>query len=199
MAQKNTTAYIILGLLNHEDLSGYDLKKHIDLAISQFWDVGYGQLYPTLKALEKEGSITGKPVLSDKGPSRILYSITANGRKKLLEWLLQPEEKEYVRYEILLKLYFGSMSGTESHIKRIEGFKEQHNAGLKQLQFFKSNLERVFDENPDHFYYFLTVLFGEHMYKAYMEWADEAIQFIQNNIQPLEHRKEDTLETPENP
>ena len=49
MAQQNTTAYILLGLLSHEPASGYDLKKKIDLMISQFWEVGYGQLYPTLR------------------------------------------------------------------------------------------------------------------------------------------------------
>jgi DNA-binding PadR family transcriptional regulator len=60
MSKENTTEYIVLGLLMHEDLSGYDLKKHIDQSISQFWEVGYGQLYPTLKELEQAGYISGR-------------------------------------------------------------------------------------------------------------------------------------------
>ena len=44
MAKDNTTRYIILGLLNHEPLSGYDMKKQIDIMVSQFWNVGYIQI-----------------------------------------------------------------------------------------------------------------------------------------------------------
>jgi DNA-binding PadR family transcriptional regulator len=196
MAQKNTTAFIVLGLLVHEDASGYDLKKKIDLAISQFWDVGYGQLYPTLKTLEEEGSIIGTPIQSAKGPDRIVYAITESGREKLTNWLLLPNEKEYVRYEILLKLFFGSLSNPEENMKRIEAFRERHTADLKQIQMAKVNLEGVLEENQDHLYYYLTALFGEHIYKAYLDWADEAIGYISKNIASEENRKEVQNETP---
>ncbi|MNI96905.1 hypothetical protein D3C73_1554540 [compost metagenome] len=39
---------------------------------------------------------------------------------------------------------------------------------------FKSNLERVLHTEKDHLYFYLTVLFGEHVYKAYLDWAEEA-------------------------
>jgi len=182
MAQKNTITYIVLGLLVHEDSSGYDLKKKIDLMISQFWDVGYGQLYPTLKMLEKEGSITGMPTQSAKGPDRIVYTITDSGKQKLIYWLSLPNEKEYVRYEILLKLFFGSLSNPSESLKRIEAFRERHTADLQHIRMSKANLEGVLKENQDHLYYYLTALFGEHIYKAYVGWADEAVQFINKNI-----------------
>ncbi|MDP4153630.1 MAG: PadR family transcriptional regulator [Bacillota bacterium] len=196
MPQKNTTAYIILGLLAHEDSSGYDLKKKIDVMISQFWDVGYGQLYPTLKVLEKEGSIKGATVQSEKGPDRIVYSITDAGRQKLTQWMSLPLEKEYIRYEILLKLFFGSLSNPEDNIRRIEAFQKQHEVDYKMISMFKSNLERVFGENKDHLYYYLTVLFGEHIYKAYLDWASEALLFIQKNI--INNERDADNETPEN-
>lgn len=198
MAQKNTTAYIILGLLAHEDSSGYDLKKEINHMISRFWDVGYGQLYPTLKALEKEGSITGAPAQSDKGPDRIVYAITDAGKQKLIDWLSLPNEKEYIRYEILLKLFFGNLSSPMNAIKRIEAFQKQHEKDLQLIRSYKANLESVFEENRDHLYYYLTVLFGEHIYKAYLEWADEALAFINKNIISEEDKKGIHDETPEN-
>ena len=101
MAKANTTAYIILGLLAHEELSGYDIKKKIDSMIRYFWEVGYGQIYPTLKTLEAEGMITKKSAGSSKGPEKYLYHITDEGRDALKEWLEIPETKEYTRYEIL--------------------------------------------------------------------------------------------------
>lgn len=190
MAQKNNTAYIILGLLAHKDSSGYDLKKEIDHKISIFWNVGYGQLYPTLKMLEEDGSIIGKPEKSEKGPDRIIYSITEKGKKKLIDWLSLPNEKEYVRYEILLKLFFGNLSDPTNTIQRIAAFQKQHEENLQLMQSFKVNLESVFQENTDHLYYYLTVLFGEHIYKAYLAWADEALAFINENLVSEEDKKE---------
>lgn len=198
MAQKNTTAYIILGLLAHEDSSGYDLKKEIDHMISQFWDVGYGQLYPTLKMLEEEGSIIGTPAKSEKGPDRIVYAITDAGKQKLIDWLSLPNEKEYVRYEILLKLFFGNLSSPSTAIKRIEAFQKQHEEDLQLIRSYKANLESAFQENRDHLYYYLTVLFGEHIYKAYLEWADEALAFINKNIVSEEDKKGIHYEASEN-
>ena len=186
MAQKNTTAFIVLGLLSHEDSSGYDLKKKVEHMISQFWDVGYGQLYPTLKTLEQEGSVTGIPTPSEKGPDRIVYSITESGRQKLKEWLRLPNEKEYIRYEILLKLFFGSLSTPEDNLKRIEAFREQHESDLTLIQQYQENLKAVMSQSDDHLYYYLTTLFGEHIYRAYVEWAKEAAALIKDNLKQKE-------------
>lgn len=189
MAEKNTTAYIILGLLAHEASSGYDLKKKIDTMISRFWDVGYGQLYPTLKVLEKEGAVTGRPVRSSKGPDRIVYAITEAGRQKLAGWLSQPNEKEHVRYEILLKLFFGSLGSPADHVRMVEAFRERNAENLRLIRSAETNLEAVFPESRDHLYYYLTALFGEYVYRAYVEWADEAAAFLRDNLASGEKEK----------
>ena len=178
MAQQNTTAYILLGLLSHEPASGYDLKKKIDLMISQFWEVGYGQLYPTLRTLQQQGDITGEEAPSQKGPARTVYTITPAGRQKLAGWLALPGEKESVRYEILLKLFFGSLSEPGQNIARITAFRERQTQSLALIEAFKSNLGRVLGDSPDHLYYYLTVLIGEQIYKAYLTWADEALKLL---------------------
>ena len=83
MVKDNNTRYVLLGLLSHEPLSGYDIKKRIDQSISQFWNVGYGQIYPTLALLEKEGLI--ERILSEnaKGPQRNVFAITNKGHTLL--------------------------------------------------------------------------------------------------------------------
>lgn len=180
MAKENTTAYIILGLLEHENLSGYDIKKKIDLMISHFWEVGYGQIYPTLKVLEESGRIVKRPGETYKGPERNLYSITESGRGALTEWLKIPEIKDHIRYEILLKLFFGKMLSVEENLKRIELYRETHLENLKTIQFFKQNLQQVLSEDEDHLYYYLTVLFGEKVYEAYLSWTEEAKGLLEN-------------------
>ena len=57
MAREKRINMVILGLLSHEDLTGYDMKKRIDNSISFFWNGSFGNIYPTLKELE---DFTGK-------------------------------------------------------------------------------------------------------------------------------------------
>jgi DNA-binding PadR family transcriptional regulator len=182
MAKENKTLYIILGLLQHEDLSGYDIKKKIDIMISHFWEAGYGQIYPTLKQLVENGDVLKADVESNKGPDRIVYSITDAGRNKLIQWLKIPEVNDTVRYEILLKLFFGNLVSAEDNVDRIVKFQSEQEDKLEMISQFKKNLLAVLPENQDHLYYYLTVLFGEKIYKAYLEWAQEALRLLDENV-----------------
>ncbi len=44
---------VILGLLAHEDSTGYDIKKKIDEPISFFWKGSFGSIYLALTDMEK--------------------------------------------------------------------------------------------------------------------------------------------------
>ena len=178
MSKKNTTRYIILGLLNHENMSGYDIKKRIDIMVSHFWSVGYGQIYPTLSEMEREGLIVKCAEVNARGPQKNTYSITEEGRSSLGGWLLLPEEKEYTKYEILLKLFFGSHLPVQNHMDRIAAFQERGLENLKMIRLFKEDLGSVLSKESDHLYYYMTVLFGEHVYSAYVKWADEAMELL---------------------
>lgn len=178
MPKENTTIYAILGLLTHKDMSGYDIKKTIDMTISYYWDVGYGQIYPTLKTLEKDGLVTKSVKTNGKGPNRIVYSITEAGKEKLTGWLSNPAGKEYVKYEILLKICFGNLLPFDENIKKISEFQDKSKKNLEMMNMFKENLDKVMEEDEAHHYYYLTVLFGLHTYKAYVNWADEAMEIL---------------------
>lgn len=180
MSKENKTRYALLGLLNHEDLTGYEIKKRIDNSLKLFWDAGFGQIYPTLKLLEKDGHLRSYSKKEDNESDKIYYSITETGKNELMDWLKRPVEKENVKYEILLKLFFGGAQSLENNINNIAEFKDRNEGTLELLQSFKSNLEQVLDGDNDHIYYYLTVLFGEKVYKAYLEWADEAILILKD-------------------
>jgi DNA-binding PadR family transcriptional regulator len=188
MGKDNITQYIILGLLTHENMSGYDLKKKIDLMISQFWNVGYGQLYPSLKTMEQEGAICGHAEPSALGPERTVYAITEKGREQLEEWLRQPVKKESVRYEILLKTFFGGLLPPQETRSKIADFRGRSSEALQLLSQFEDNLQGVLPEDKDHLYFLLTVLFGKHVYQAYLDWAQEADQLIASYFNKNETR-----------
>ena len=62
MAKDRKIDLVILGLLFHEDLTGYDIKKRIDGAISFFWKWSFGSIYPALDDMEKSWLIKKRKI-----------------------------------------------------------------------------------------------------------------------------------------
>jgi len=57
MANTKKMDYVLLGLLSHEPMTGYEMKKRLDTTLRFFWGGSYGSIYPTLNQLEKENKI----------------------------------------------------------------------------------------------------------------------------------------------
>ena len=91
MAKDRKIDMVILGLLSHESLTGYDIKKRIDGAIRFFWKGSYGSIYPALAAMETEGLVTRVAEtdsdVGSGGREKTAYAVTDNGRQVLLRWL----------------------------------------------------------------------------------------------------------------
>ena len=86
MSRERKIDMVILGLLSHETLTGYDIKKRIDGAISFFWKGSFGNIYPALQDLEKQGLIIKKDA-STGGRPKNMYQITNRGIKVLTAWI----------------------------------------------------------------------------------------------------------------
>ena len=176
MAKDRKIDMVILGLLSHEDATGYDIKKKIDGQIRFFWKGSFGSIYPALSEMVKLGQIekvsediSGK----ENKRERIMYRITDKGREALKEWLADRKQSNELKYEMLLKLFFGGAADRETAISTIESFEAEVKEDLETLKFYKSNLERIKDEE-DHLYYYLTTLFGIETYEAYLKWCAKA-------------------------
>lgn len=164
---------VILGLLAHEDMTGYDIKKRIDHEISFFWKGSFGSIYPALNSMLQAGQVEKTGDSSGSGRERILYRITGAGRRALQDWLKDSRASNDLKYETLVKLFFGGAAGRETAIRNIGLFEKQIRKDLETLTFFRKNLEQVLQEE-DHLYYYLTVLFGIETYEAYLKWCAEA-------------------------
>jgi len=181
MKRENRTTYIILGFLNHENLTGYEIKKRIDYSLRFFWGAGFGQIYPTLSQMHEDGLVIKRSDRMGQKLERIIYSITDEGRKQLKNWLSLPVENEIVKYEILLKLFFGSLLDEDKNIENIMAFKDKYTKQLSILNSFETELMQIQNNSPEHLYYLLTVLFGEKVYKAYLDWTQEAIDLLEKS------------------
>lgn len=172
MANTRKMDYVLLGLLSHESMTGYEMKKRLDTTLRFFWGGSYGSIYPTLNQLEKEGKVT-KEDTSINGREKISYSITGYGKETLKEWLQKPVEKDEIRYETLLKLFFGNETGFERTKDHIERFEEKCKNELAVLNMFAENLIQYLEDDT-HKHYYLTVKFGINTYEAYLKWCKEA-------------------------
>ena len=178
MASDNKMNLVILGLLDHEDLTGYDIKKRIDGSLRYFWKGSFGSIYPALSSLEESGLIKKvKGKSSSTGREKIVYKITAAGRKNLLAWLSESKSSNTLKYETLLKLYFGGVADNGVSIATITEFEKEVEADLAVLNTYKKNLNKVLDER-DHVFFYLTVTFGIETYEAYLRWCTDAKKIL---------------------
>lgn len=173
MANEKKIDCVILGLLNHEELTGYEIKKRMDTTLKYFWGASYGSIYPTLRDIVKRGLAVKREEI-ESGRAKLIYTITSEGKQYLMEWLKNPVEKDELRYETLLKLFFGDEAGTEQTLAHIEAFEKKIEGELPYLLAARHSLEQVKQDDRAHLYFLLTVNFGIKTYQGYLEWCKEA-------------------------
>ena len=86
-----TLKYAILGLINRETMTGYDLMKVFNMELVNFWYAKHSQIYPELKKLTDEGMITFETLPEGDKLRKKIYSITEKGKQDFQNWLLQQD------------------------------------------------------------------------------------------------------------
>jgi DNA-binding PadR family transcriptional regulator len=112
--------------------TGYEIKKAIDGSTRFFWTASFGQIYPELKRLEKEGLVRSKQEPRGK-VNRTFYELTSEGEQALQAWLTDGENTIFeIRDEGLLRLFFSDVLSQEDVLANLRG----------QQQLFEMVLER---------------------------------------------------------
>lgn len=180
MANEKKIDRVILGLLSHEELTGYEIKKRMDTTLKYFWSASYGSIYPALNDLVNRGLATKREDKENKR-NKLIYTITDDGRNYLKEWLTVPVEKDELRYETMLKIFFGNEQDKEQVLSHIKLFWEKIEKELLYLLKAEKVLKDCLGDDIAHKYYLLTVKFGLKTYRTYLEWCEEAENFLMEN------------------
>ncbi|GIK58317.1 MAG: PadR family transcriptional regulator [Chloroflexi bacterium] len=96
--------FVILGFLEAESLTGYDLKKRFAASETFHWSGNNNQIYTALVQLYNEGLVNKEVQDQERGPSRKVYSITPEGQTVLRHWLLTSPELPQLRHPFLAQL-----------------------------------------------------------------------------------------------
>ncbi len=73
---------VVLSLLAHREMYGYEIAHSIKTATQDLLNVGEGVLYPALHLMESRLLLRSRSVRVD-GRMRIYYSVTAKGKARL--------------------------------------------------------------------------------------------------------------------
>jgi len=175
------TRYVLLGLLQEEELSGYEMKKIIDIRMSFFWQESFGQIYPELSKMIVEELIDFSNTKSTGKIKRekIRYKITLKGEKELKEWMEAENEKDTSRSEFLLKMFLSTDKNVEEMRKHIIHFKEQSEQKLQLFNLFDLQLNQVIEMHNNHKQILWVLNLGIRQAKLYIDWSKEILERLE--------------------
>ena len=190
-------------------MSGYDIKKMVEVGLSYFWNVSYGQIFPVLNKLVDDGWATKRADPKSGGRRRQEYRATAKGRRAFQVWLQQPSGLPQLRDELKLKFFLTSRSPSEEGVRLLIEYGEQQRAHLDMLLESEVVLRSALNqpempedllelqgalgwgENPDTrdyahelLVFYLTLRSGILVAKARVAWVDEVLPVMRDGKLP---------------
>jgi DNA-binding PadR family transcriptional regulator len=111
----------ILGLLKQQPMHGYQLSRELGESLGGFWRVSYGSLYPTLRRLERDGSVEPEQTEAVGGRRKTVYRITESGEQAFLELLQEtPAEGSAEDTRFRVRFAFFRYLPPETRIRLLE-------------------------------------------------------------------------------
>ena len=174
-------AHAILGLLQQEERTGYDLKTScFDQCIAHLWPADQAQIYRTLDKLVGQEWITCTVEIQSDRPNRKVYSVTEAGQAELIRWLQCPQPLPTVRDPLLVQLHFGAQLPDEAILQLLEEqltarrqkLAECENIDLPTLSDRSASREQILQR--------LGLELAIRREQTYIDWLKTAIEAIGN-------------------
>lgn len=140
--------YALLGLLREQQDYGYHLKRRFDDRVGALWDLNIGQVYQTLRALERSGHVVAVEAAPDvENPGRHLYALTPKGERALDRWAQKSAARPRpLRDETLVRLLLLEPSRRDEVLDRLA---EQEAAYRKQMARLVAQKRRAESETTE--------------------------------------------------
>ena len=140
-----STSYLVLGLVQRGGpITPYDLKRQVAATLGHFWSFPHALLYKEPARLVELGLLTEER--EPGGRRRRMFTITADGRAALGEWLARPSLRPTeLRDAGLLQLFFMDM-GTPAQRRVLA--EAQLDIHLKNLATYKADWRAERESDP---------------------------------------------------
>ena len=134
---KGYLKYFVLKFLKEADMTGYDLMKHLEIAVGK--KPSPGSMYPLLKDMEEQSLVKSK----EKGKTKV-YTITKSGKEVLVRFKKEKETMFVKMNKSMSALVQLSGSTEQEFIKKIADHAKKSDAflkvGSKELLEFKKTM-----------------------------------------------------------
>ena len=174
----------LLGLLNWQPMTGYELDKEFKESLSHFWQAKASQIYFELDTMEQKGWLASQRVVQEDRPNKRVYSITSKGRAEFFDWLSSPgadiQNATRVKSVFFMRLFFAGETSRQQALELLYVYREQCLAGMREMEQVNDAYSQVESSyNPEEaIYWKLIMMNGEMMRKARLEWVEKAIEIL---------------------
>ena len=181
MADISILSYALLGLLQQQPRSGYDLRKTFSNTPMMSFSDSPGSIYPALQRLEKHGLVRSR--IEERGGlrRRRLFHLTASGLAELKRWQWQPFTREDVVHrvdQLILRFAFMDESlGAHQSLRFVTELGQQLSAYIPSL---REHLQKYRGDMPLSGQ--LALESGINGYEGLLTWARSAIKAYRNEI-----------------
>lgn len=174
----------LLGLLNYNDMTGYELGKAFHDSLSFFWQAQSSQIYRELNKLEEQGHLSSRIEFQTDKPNKRVYSITQCGREELHTWLYtkMPDEIMPTRSEVLMRLFFASLKTKEDTLADLKRIEQDYRSYLSQfsgLSAIIDNYSSFSESKMDSLYWEFTADFGRAYSEMCIQWAKKCAKRLE--------------------
>jgi PadR family transcriptional regulator, regulatory protein AphA len=180
-------SHAILGFLEYQPMTGYDIKKYVDQSIAHFWSATQSHIYKALENLEKEGMVESQIIQQVGKPNRKQYQITAAGRSELRRWVSTPLSLEIHREAWLVQVFFAHNITNEELVnlfeKRIEAMRACRSRVHFAQESIDENYKQVGIERLRELWQ-LTLDYGVDYYDSEIIWLEKTLDRIRK-LPPL--------------
>ncbi len=168
--------YAILGLLNQQERSGYDLTKEFESTLNEFWNAKQSQIYPELKKLTEDGCVEFRVEISGTALEKKVYSITPKGREDFMAWLRERRPLPLTpKSEPRLQIFFSSALKAGERMSLLTDQLEKHRQRLAHLQNNMKKFPQVPPTESDAFGDYLVLLGAIMREENNCRWLEECI------------------------
>lgn len=168
---------IILGILERNNRTGYEINDILKNQLSYFYDGTYGMIYPTLRKLEKEGKIKKEKIVQNDKPNKNVYSITDMGIEEFKEYLDSSIQDDIYKSDFLMRLFFGNSLSNQEIIRAIKQEIQRKNEKIDQLTVnYKKWKKNGMSKTQE-----ITVKYGIAQYTAIVQMLTKELNTLRRN------------------
>lgn len=179
-------AQAILGLLQQEERTGYDLKTScFDQCIAHLWPADQAQIYRTLDKLVEQGWISCRVEIQHDRPNRKVYSVTERGKAELSQWLQCSQPLSIVRDPLLVQMYFAAQLPNQAIIQLLEQQLVARYKKLAECEAIKLPMLNDPSASREQIMQRLVLESVIQREQAYIVWLKTAIDVIHHQLKDL--------------